>query len=175
VRVDRTDFRSCERGSAVIEFTLLLPLLLLLFIGMANLCILLDEQLRLIHLGREAASVFSRGTGFEETFEAIGNADGNLDLDGPGGRVILTRISLIGGQPVITAQQSIGGLNRSSRVGTLPGNATSAPATVPNGRTIPTNMSLVVVELFSRQQYILGNTRFAPGQGAIVLGSLAAF
>ena len=164
------------RGTSVIEFALLLPLLLLLLIGMVDICVLLDSELRLTHLSREAANVCSRGAGFDETFAAITRAGGNLGLDGPTGRAILTKVSLDGdGTPIITAQRSIGGLNRSSAVGTLPPGAESVPAVVPNGRTIPRNMSLVVVELFSQQQHFYGRSGLAPGKGAIVLGSLAVF
>jgi len=169
-------FRLDQRGNAFIEFTILLPLLLLLLVGLVDLCLLLDEQLTLVHLGREAASVFSRGAGFEETFAAITNADGSLRLDGDAGRAILTRISLDKkGRPVITAQRSIGNLARPSRVGTLPAGAATAPATVPNGRNLQPGMSIAVVELFSEQRFIIGKTEIAPGDGTIVLRSLAAF
>jgi hypothetical protein len=88
----------------------------------------------------------------------------------------LTKISLDKeGDAVITAQRAIGGLNRSSVVGTLPEGASSTPAIIPNGRRIPQHMSLVVVELFSQQQHFYGRSGLAPGQGTIVLGSLAVF
>ncbi|UCH84715.1 MAG: pilus assembly protein [Candidatus Latescibacterota bacterium] len=165
-----------QRGNAFIEFTVLLPLLLLLLVGLVDLCMLLDEQLTLVHLGREAASVFSRGAGFEETFAAITNADGALQLDGDAGRIILTRIALDNrGRPVITAQRSIGSLTRPSRVGTLPAGAATAPATIPNGRDLHPGMSIAVVELFSAQRFLLSNAEIAPGEGTIVLRSLAAF
>ena len=165
-----------HKGTSVLEFALLLPLLLLLLIGMVDLCVLLDSELRLTHLSREAANVFSRGAGFEETITALTNAAGSLQLDGPDGKVILTKISLDKkGNAVITAQHSVGGLNRSSIVGTLPEGAGSTPAIIPNGRKIPRNMSLVVVELFSQQQHFYGRSGLAPGKGTIVLGSLAVF
>jgi len=176
VRLGKLDLRTVSRGTAVIEFAVLLPLLLLLLIGLVDACLLLDSELRLVNLSREAANVFSRGAGYQETLAAIRNADGSLQLDGPTGRVILTRISLDKNlRPIITAQYAMGGLNRSSAVGTLPPSATSAPARVPNGRTIPPNMSLVVAELFSQQQHFYGRSGLAPGRGTIVLGSLAAF
>jgi Flp pilus assembly protein TadG len=165
-----------HKGTSVLEFALLLPLLLLLLIGMVDLCVLLDSELRLTHLSREAANVFSRGAGFDETIAALTNAGGSLQLDGPTGRVILTKISLDKeGDAVITAQRAIGGLNRSSVVGTLPEGASSTPAIIPNGRRIPQHMSLVVVELFSQQQHFYGRSGLAPGKGTIVLGSLAVF
>ena len=111
------DLLKNSKGTSVIEFALLLPLLMLLFVGMVDLCTLLDSELRLIHLSREAANVFSRGAGFDETFAALTTASGSLQLDGPNGRAILTKISLVDGEPVVTAQRTIGELNRSSVVG----------------------------------------------------------
>lgn len=166
-----------ENGNALVEFAFVLPFLLLLLVGMADLCLLLGNQLQLVHLSREAANVLSRGAAFQETFAAITQADGTLELDGESGRVILTRIALDpNGRPVIVEQHTIGGLDRTSTVGTLePGAQSPVPANVPNGRTVPSNLSLVVVELFCERPHLLGATRLAPGQGTIVLSSLAAF
>jgi len=171
--------RMNQKGTSVLEFALLLPLLLLLLIGMIDLCVLLDSELRLTHLSREAANVLSRGAGFEETFAALTSAGRGLEFDGPKGKAILTKISLDKhGNPVITAQRSIGGLNRSSACGTLPDGATSVPAVIPNGRTVPPHLSLMVVELFTEQQHFYGKSGLASEKdkkGTIVLGSLAVF
>jgi len=176
VRLSRSWPLMNHRGTSVLEFALLLPLLLLLLIGMIDLCVLLDSELRLTHLSREAANVLSRGAGFDETFAALTNAGAGLQLDGPAGRAILTKISLDKhGNPIITAQKSIGGLNRSSTCGTLPDGATSVPAVIPNGRKVPQHLTLMVVELFTQQQHFYGKSGLAPGQGTIVLGSLAVF
>lgn len=166
-----------DKGNALVEFAVILPFLLLLMIGMSDLCILLGHQLHLIDLGREAANVLSRGAGVQETFDAITRADGELELDGELGQVIVTRVAVdASGQPVIVEQHSIGHLDQASSVGTLaPGTRSVVPATVPNGRTVPQNMSLVVVELFSKRPYLLGATRLAFGEGTIVLRTLAAF
>ncbi|HST10261.1 MAG TPA: TadE/TadG family type IV pilus assembly protein, partial [Terriglobales bacterium] len=83
-----------NRGSAIVEFAIALPLLLLMLLGLVDLCVLLDAKMRLICLGREAANVLSRGADFPQTFAAIENADGKLELDGANGCIILTRVSL---------------------------------------------------------------------------------
>jgi hypothetical protein len=165
-----------DKGNAMLEFAFLLPVLLLIIIILADVCILLDHQIGMIHLGREAANVLSRGAAFQETFAAIADADGSLQLDGPRGQVIFSRVARDNnGQPIIIAQQSVGGLNRASTVGTLPPNAPNAPANVPNGRILHANTSLVVVELFSEQNHFLGNLGISPGQGTIILHSRASF
>jgi Flp pilus assembly protein TadG len=161
-----------DRGNAVVEFAVLLPVLILVVIVLADLCLLLDHQMRLIHLSREAASVLSRGATFDETFTAITNADGPLFLDGARGRIILTRVVLDrNGNPVVGEQRSMGRLDHASAVGDGQG----SPATIPNGRNIPGKMSVVVVELFSQQRHFMGRTSMAPVGGPIVLGSRAAF
>jgi Flp pilus assembly protein TadG len=176
VRHGRFGSHTREDGNALVEFALVLPFLLLVLIGMADLCVLLGNQLQMIHLSREAANVLSRGAAVQATFAAITQADGALELDGEFGRVILTKIALDpNGRPVIVEQHAIGSLDRTSRVGTLESGQGTVPANVPNGRRVPAHLSLVVVELFCERTHLLGATRLAPGHGTIVLTSLAAF
>lgn len=165
-----------ERGNALVEFTLLLPLLLLILLGCSEICLLLERQIRIIHLGREAASIYSRGAGTQQTIAGIVTADGDLGLDGAAGEVILSRIARdVDGNPVITEQQTVGALGATSLVGTLPPGAISAPATIPNGRDLPPNMSLVVVELFSLQPQRFVAPGIWTGHTPLVLRSLAVF
>ncbi|HET9888022.1 MAG TPA: TadE family protein [bacterium] len=164
-----------ERGSAVVEFAYILPMLLIIFLGASDVCMLLERQIRIIHLSREAANVYSRGATAEETLAACTVADGDLGLDTPLGEVILTRVASDDfGNPVIVEQESSGSLGATSSVGSLPEGAFSAPATLPNGGELPPYTSLVVVEMFSQQF-----ARFpAPGiwDGAtLVLRSVAVF
>jgi hypothetical protein len=164
-----------ERGSAVVEFAYIMPMLLIIFLGCSDVCMLLERQIRIIHLSREAANVYSRGASAEETLAACTVADGDLGLDTPLGEVILTRVaSDDSGNPVIVEQESSGSLGLNSSVGSLPEGAISAPATLPNGGELPPYTSLVVVEMFSQQF-----ARFpAPGiwDGAtLVLRSVAVF
>lgn len=176
MRIRNVNLLGSNRGVAVVEFAIALPFLILILLGLVDLCVLLDAKMKLVCLSREAANVLSRGAGFQQTFLAIENADGALDLDGPNGCMILTRISLdANGNAIITAQQTIGGLKHTSALGTLPPNAASAPATVPNGRTVPPGMSLVVAELFSQHEHFYGKSGLIPGGQTIVMGSLAAF
>ncbi|HKW15341.1 MAG TPA: TadE/TadG family type IV pilus assembly protein [Candidatus Krumholzibacteria bacterium] len=169
-------FLGSNRGTAIVEFAIALPLLILMLLGLVDLCVLLDAKMRLICLSREAANVLSRGADFQSTFTAVENADTGLDLNGANGCIILTRIALDPkGRPIIIAQQTVGGLSHASAVGTLPPNAPSAPAAVPNGRTIPPNMSLVIAEVYARKDHFYGNSGLLPGGGSIVMGSLAAF
>jgi Flp pilus assembly protein TadG len=160
-----------ERGSAVVEFAYILPMLLIIFLGCAEVSLLLERQIRIIHLSREAGNVYSRGATAEETLDAVTIADGDLGLDGPAGAVFLTRVASDDfGNPVIVEQESTGSLVVSSSVGSLPG----GPANLPNGGVLPPFTSLVIVEMFSEQP-----ARFpAPGiwdATSLVLRSVAVF
>ena len=88
----RATNRINQRGNATVEFAFLLPLLLAVIMIMVNLGFLLDHQLKIIHLGREAASVLSRGSSFNEAFTAVQNADGSWGAVGtrPEQRLYLT-------------------------------------------------------------------------------------
>ncbi|MFH1680018.1 MAG: TadE family protein [Candidatus Eisenbacteria bacterium] len=162
-------------GQSVLEFALILPIVLGLFLGMVELGLFLYREVTLTHLSREAAAFLSRGASFEATFDAMGNADGNLELDGPKGRIILTEIQRPGeGDPVIIRQEARGGLSRLSAFGSLLGNQPDALATVPNGMTLPPGMSLWGVEVFSQQEPLAGSLSIG-GSNSLVLHGMAAF
>lgn len=164
-----------DRGNALVEFTLLLPLLLLVILGCSEICLLLERQVRLIHLSREAASVYSRGAVAEQTLQGIRQAEGDLGLDGESGEVILSRISRDAtGNPVITERLTMGRLDEPSEVGDASGGV-PAPAHVPNGRAIPPNTSLVVVELYSLQPARFVAPGIWTGRSPLVLRSVAVF
>lgn len=167
--------RHGERGTAVLEFAVFLPFLILALVGFVDICLLLSNQINLSHISREAASSMSRGASLAETAGVIVQAEGNLGLDGPGGRIILTEVFRpTGGAPVIVAQQSFGGLQQSSAVGTLPPGDDSAPAAIPNGAELPEGMTLSVVEVFS-QQGLFGGPELTGTLATLTLSSLAAF
>jgi hypothetical protein len=162
-------------GQAVLEFAFVLPIFLIVLVGLAELGIYLSRQISLIELSREAAGVLSRGASFDETFDAILNADGDLDLSSTEGKIILTEIELNpSGNPIITRQETRGSLGESSAFGYLPPGQESAPASIPNGMDLPDGMKIMGVELFSRQQP-LGTEFSISGLEPIVLSSVSAF
>jgi len=164
-----------EGGGSTIEFAFILPILLTIILGMIDLSFLLSNQINLTHICREAAGALSRGSSFNETFAAILTADEALDLDGGDGRIILTEIRDDGsGHPMITRQETRGGLSEGSQFGTLPGGQDEAPATIPNGMSLPAGMSLWGVELFSKYEH-LGGTFVFEELDNTVLKARAAF
>jgi len=165
-----------ERGNSLVEFTLLLPLLLLVILGCSEICLLLERQVRLIHLSREAANVYSRGAVAQQTLDGIRMAEGDLDLDGDSGEAILSRVARDAmGNPVITERLVMGRLAEPSAIGDVPSGGLPAPATIPNGRAIPPNMSLVVVELYSLQPQRFIAPGIWTGRSPLVLRSVAVF
>jgi hypothetical protein len=179
VRLDRNrvgatrNRRSGERGSAILEFAFLLPLLVVLVLGMADLSLLLGKKIDLTHISRESASILSRGGTFQQTFDAIDTADPGLS--GPGGRIIITSVVVDpDGAPLIVRQERRGGLSLSSRIGYLPGGEASVPATIPNGVILPPGATVSFVEVFTSRSLFARD--LIPGWGgALVLGSLGAF
>jgi hypothetical protein len=163
-----------RRGTAVLEFAGLLPVMVITCLGLADLGILLERKVKMVHIAREAASHFSRGADYNQTFNAIASADGPLDLDGALGKIILTEVELNNdGDPVIIRQEERGNLGVSSAIGTLPPGWPSSPATIPNGQELPADMTLYVVELFSGQGLLVGQAW--ADQDLVILRSIAAF
>jgi len=82
-----TKFDSSQKGKALIELALALPLLLLLVLGVVELSNMLNSYLVLTHLTREGANSTSRGT--DSTIDSdldavIAAADPIIRSDNPG-------------------------------------------------------------------------------------------
>lgn len=89
--------RSRERGAALVEFALLMPLLLMLFLGIVSVGVAYNHQLSLTHAAREAARFaatlpvenFASKSAWLDTVaaQAIANGTGTL-ADGTPGRAV---------------------------------------------------------------------------------------
>ena len=164
-----------ERGHALLEFTALLPLFIMILVGLVDISVLLSRQITISHLSRETASFVARGAEMSDALTALLSSDGSLDLDGPDGRVIVTRVSRdTNGVPMIVEQQIIGGLGASSVIGRLPGNARETPAALPNGVDVPVGTHIAFVEIYSRQS-LLGNQQLSRTLPSLVISSMGAF
>src|SRR6266850_3016097 len=103
------------RGTALIEFVLSLPFLLILVFGTVDFGHLVQDRLILTNVSREGASIASREGVIDPAITALLQASGApLDLAGADGKVIVTR--LLAGQsaeepdPKVAAQIVRGGL-----------------------------------------------------------------
>jgi hypothetical protein len=141
------------RGQTLIEFTVALPLLLLIFLGVVDMGYLLLDQHVVTKLSREGSNMISRNTTLQDAAAALkGMSSRPVDFSA-NSRMILSVIRNVatGGaanfnKPVLYARYEYGGLAATSRILTA-GAASFGPA--PDYRTTNSdnNTSLQVTNL----------------------------
>jgi len=82
-----------ERGSAVVEFALILPLVLILVLGVVEVAIVARSEIQLIHAAREGARQAAVSPDTAQAAAAVRKA---LGAAGPAARVSVSRPSAIG-------------------------------------------------------------------------------
>lgn len=117
---DATGGRS-QRGTALIEFALMLPILLFLVLGLLDIGRFTQHRMILTNVSREGGSLGSREDPFDANLLNVLVASGSpLRLDGIDGRVIVTKIKAGTGagdpNPVISQQLSTGLLGVNSSI-----------------------------------------------------------
>lgn len=135
--------RKRERGTALSETVVLLPLLLLLVIVCVDFGRMVYTSQVLIDLTREAANLVSRGSTTTETFTAILSTSREYDIVGKGGMIIsqVERRSATDPTPWVMSQDRRGSLG-GSRVGSVNG-----PAKVPNVKQLEVGITVFAVEV----------------------------
>ena len=136
-----------ERGAALVELAICLPLLFILAFGVTDFSqILLDNQV-MSGLSRQGSDLASRGTALTNTVSALVIQGASLNI-GTQGRIIVTEVANdVNGDPQIVGQVvSPTGISVSSAVGTGIGN----PATMPSSANTVLNagQTLYVTEVF---------------------------
>lgn len=132
-----------SRGHALVEVSLIAPVLIFLLFGMIDYGRALRTRHAITSLSREAANLGSRGTSFDDAIQATLISSGSLDL-GTNGYVILTAVTReSNGTLKITQQDSGGGQAHTSKIGVLGGTSVVVPANVPL-----VNQTLYVAEVF---------------------------
>lgn len=112
------------RGQALVETAIVAPVLLLILLGLIELGNGLSIKHKVTVLSREGANIASRGTTLTQTVGAVMGAGDEIDLATRGG-VVVSRIMVIGGEPVIEAQQAHPGYEGASRLGVADSVATA--------------------------------------------------
>lgn len=109
-----------QRGAALIEFALVLPLILMLVLATIDFGNLIQTRLIITNVSREGGSVASREINIDSNLtDLLEFSSSPLVMSGPDGRIYITRISA--GQsdqapdPTITTQLTSGSLAASSR------------------------------------------------------------
>jgi Flp pilus assembly protein TadG len=110
-----------QRGAALIEFTLALPLLLVLVFGVMDFGHLVEQRMILTNVSREGGSLASREEPLDPNLLAVLAATGQpLQLDGADGRIIVTKLkagtSIAAPTPTISTQVQIGNLPMASSI-----------------------------------------------------------
>ena len=116
-----SDPRRAERGTALIEFTLMLPLLLVLVFGVMDFGHLVEQRMILTNVCREGGSLGSREDPLDPNLINVLVASGKpLNLSGADGEVVVTKLkagtSVASPKPTISQQVTIGGLGTPSGV-----------------------------------------------------------
>jgi hypothetical protein len=110
-----------QRGSALVEFALVLPILVFLVVGVLDVGHLTQQRMILTNVSREGGSLGSREDPFDANLLNVLVASGSpLRLDGVDGRVIVTKLkagtSAAEPDPVISEQLSTGQLGVDSSI-----------------------------------------------------------
>ena len=110
-----SDRRRAERGQALIEFTVALPLLLVLVFGVMDFGHLVQQRMILTNVSREGGSIASRQDPLDPNLLSVLVSTGQpLALDGADGRIIVTRLkagtSIAAPTPTLDTQVQTGSL-----------------------------------------------------------------
>lgn len=110
-----------ERGAALVEFALILPLVLMLLVASIDFGHLIQTRLILTNVSREGGSVASRTSSLSSDLTNMVLASSSpLNLAGADGRVYITRIkagtSSATPKPTIATQINAGQLAKPSRI-----------------------------------------------------------
>ena len=122
-RLTRKPFvgRNGRRGVALIEFALILPILIILFLVTVDFGRLIQARLIISNVSREGGSLASRQTTVDTSLTTVLKESGKpLDLIGNYGKIIITRVkagqSAAAPNPTIATQFSRGTLARNSTI-----------------------------------------------------------
>lgn len=167
-----------SRGTSVVEFTLVMPLLLIMILALIEFGHLIQCRLIVANVAREGGSLASRSLLVDQALVNLVAVSGHpLVLNGPLGKVIMTRIdagtSVAKANPTITTSLQAGSFGIGSSIGAgnanlgLPGNLyqhliykTGRAAPGVNG---PDVTEMTIVEIFYNYKPITPLFGFIPG------------
>lgn len=137
--------RKAERGVALTELAIILPLMLIMMLASVDVGRLIYRDQVLTDLTRGAGNLVSRGSTPAEAFAATFAADKNLDLQNKGG-IIITRVrrrNTNNAQPWVYEQDRAGAnTTYTSKIG-----AVNGPANIPNVTSLAPGVTIMGVEI----------------------------
>jgi Flp pilus assembly protein TadG len=183
--------RNGGRGTALIEFALILPILIILLLVTVDFGRLIQARLIISNVSREGGSIAARQTTLDSSLTTVLKESGKpLNLIGADGRIYITRIdagtSAGSANPTITTQISRGTLARNSSIAA--GNANlGLTAAIYNHLKFKTANAtsdiaeVTVVEVFYKYRPItpfprgFGGAMIVPDAGGMIVWSRAIF
>jgi Flp pilus assembly protein TadG len=188
--------RNGRRGTALIEFALVLPILIILLLVTVDFGRLIQARLIISNVSREGGSIAARQTTVDTSLTTLLKESGKpLNLIGADGKIVITRInagtSAGSANPTIATQISRGTLARSSSIAA--GNAnlglTAAiynhlkfvVSATPPVRATSDIAEVTVVEVFYKYRPItpfprgFGGAMIVPDAGGMIVWSRAIF
>lgn len=178
-----------ERGAALIEFTFVMPILLVLSLGVVEFGHLIQTRLILTNVCREGGSIGSRQQVLDGQLATLLASSGRpLRLDGANGRVVVTRLkagaSAVLPDPVVETVVSTGSLGVPSRVGDAYANLGLGESLYQRlvfdvDQAAPDISEITVVEVFYRHRTLTPLPKFLEDlvypDGGFVLSSKSVF
>lgn len=151
-----------RRGSASIELALVLPVLVLLVAGSADLMLWMRAWFRVERVAAEVATVASQYTALTAgDITALFNAGqlvaGTIDVTNSLGGQVISLISNGGSGNRVTWQRTVGGYP--SRIG-----AAGGVASLPASFTVPLGQTVLVTEAFTRRDTWVFSLKLRPDQ-----------
>jgi len=136
--------RNYQRGTGLTELIILLPFLLILFLGATDLSRVIYARQTLSDLTREGANLVSRGANSEQALAAMTWANDTVDVSGSASVVIsrIRRRSRNDPRPFVYEQQSNGFGTGASKVGHVNGYAQ-----IPHIAELPDGVVITAVEI----------------------------
>ena len=144
-----------QSGQALVEFSLVMLLLVLLVFGLMDFCSAIYEKQLLVNLSREGANLSARGVGgsqlgiMQNALLAVQVEAQPLNLsNSTSGRIILTALlntNANSGYYVVSQQLESGSLSATSLVGP---NGVNHAATIPTNFIVGVNHTIYVAEVF---------------------------
>ena len=104
-----------DSGQGLVEFSLALPIILIILLGMVEFSNAYDRVHGLAGLSREGANIAARGTALSEVLTTV-VADGETLKMSANGGAIVSRLVVQGGEPVIMAQIATAGYDAQTRI-----------------------------------------------------------
>ncbi len=179
-----------SRGTALVEFALVLPLILIMLLATIDFGHLIQTRLIITNVSREGGSIASRQSPIDANLPTMLLASGRpLSLGGPDGKLIITRIkageSEASPDPAITTRIENGTLGVSSRIDSGQPNFGLSAALYNHlvfdvDKATADISDITVVAVFYKYRPITPIPNFIPGLlqqdgGGFIIGSKAVF